>query len=285
MQPRPGRFLEGPPSSIGPLAAWLVESARRPENRGALVHLEVRPARAARYGELARPLPETLAEALAARGIERLYTHQVRAIEALRGSLDTVVVTGTASGKSLCYHVPVLERLLDDPRATALYLFPTKALAQDQFKSVTRLAAGHLGVMRAVTRASTTGLEAMRSAVILAGGNSHRLGLEKALLEFDGRPLICWTAKVLLLAADEVVVVAKDRDHARRLAQILLDKTFLDETISDSPHSGRRHHSDQNRIRFTWDSISGFGPVAGLEAGLRMARGRFAFATACDLPF
>ena len=124
----------------------------------------------------------------------------------------------------------------------------------------------------------------MRSAVILAGGNSHRLGLEKALLEFDGRPLICWTAKVLLLAADEVVVVAKDRDHARRLAQILLDKTFLDETISDSPHSGRRH-SDQNRIRFTWDSISGFGPVAGLEAGLRMARGRFAFATACDLPF
>ena len=109
----------------------------------------------------------------------------------------------------------------------------------------------------------------MRSAVILAGGNSHRLGLEKALLEFDGRPLICWTAKVLLLAADEVVVVAKDRDHAGRLAQIVLGSSF----------------SDQNRIRFTWDSISGFGPVAGLEAGLRMARGRFAFATACDLPF
>ena len=109
----------------------------------------------------------------------------------------------------------------------------------------------------------------MRSSVILAGGNSHRLGLEKALLEFDGRPLICWTAKVLLLAADEVVVVAKDRDHAGRLAQIVLGSSF----------------SDQNRIRFTWDSISGFGPVAGLEAGLRMARGRFAFATACDLPF
>ena len=114
----------------------------------------------------------------------------------------------------------------------------------------------------------------MRSAVILAGGNSHRLGLEKALLEFDGRPLICWTAEVLLLAADEVVVVAKDRDHARRLAQILLDRTPSNRTVSD-----------QNRIRFTWDSICGFGPVAGLEAGLRMARGRFAFATACDLPF
>jgi len=114
----------------------------------------------------------------------------------------------------------------------------------------------------------------MRSAVILAGGNSHRLGLEKALLEFDGRPLICWTAEVLLQAADEVVVVAKDRDHARRLAQIVLDRTPSNQTVSD-----------QNRIRFTWDSIRGFGPVAGLEAGLRMARGRFAFATACDLPF
>lgn len=124
----------------------------------------------------------------------------------------------------------------------------------------------------------------MRSAVILAGGNSHRLGLEKALLEFDGRPLICWTAEVLLLAADEVVVVAKDRDHAIRLAQIVLDRKFSDKTISDHTNSGRTH-SDQNRIRFTWDSIRGFGPVAGLEAGLRMARGRFAFATACDLPF
>lgn len=151
MQPRPGRFLEGPPSSIGPLAAWLEELARRPENRGALAHLEVQPARVARYGELSQPLPETLAEALAARGIERLYTHQVQAIEALRASLDTVVVTGTASGKSLCYHVPVLERLLTEPDATALYLFPTKALAQDQLKSLARLTSGHPGLMRAVT--------------------------------------------------------------------------------------------------------------------------------------
>jgi len=108
----------------------------------------------------------------------------------------------------------------------------------------------------------------MRSAVILAGGKSHRLGQEKALLEFDGRPLICWTAKILLSAADEVVVVARDQQHARGLEEIVL------ETISD-----------QCRILFTWDSVSGFGPVAGLEAGLRIARGRFAFATGCDLPF
>ena len=89
--------------------------------------------------------PPPLAEALEQRGIARLYTHQVQAIEALRGGLDTVVVTGTASGKSLCYHLPVLETLLAEPEATALYLFPTKALAQDQLKGLTRLARGTSG--------------------------------------------------------------------------------------------------------------------------------------------
>ena len=152
MQPRPARFLEAPPSGgPGDWAAWIGELARVPENRGALAHLEVLPARAARFGELSLPLPPPLSGALAARGIERLYTHQVQAIEALRGGLDTVVVTGTASGKSLCYHLPVLERLLTEHDATALYLFPTKALAQDQLKSLVRLASGHPDVLRAVT--------------------------------------------------------------------------------------------------------------------------------------
>ena len=114
----------------------------------------------------------------------------------------------------------------------------------------------------------------MRSAIILAGGDSHRLGVEKALLEFDGRPLICWMAKTLLSAADELLVVARDQKHAKRLAEIVSDRTLLDQT-----------HSDRVRIHFTWDRVSGFGPVAGLEAGLGMARGRFAFAAACDLPF
>jgi len=151
MQPRPTRFLEGrPPEPVGHWATWIEELARRPENRGALAHLEVLPARPARFGALSRPLPSALTEALAARGIGRLYTHQVQAIEALRSGLDTVVVTGTASGKSLCYHVPVLERLLTDRGATALYLFPTKALAQDQLQSLSRLAAGHPDVLRAV---------------------------------------------------------------------------------------------------------------------------------------
>ena len=61
----------------------------------------------------------------------------------------------------------------------------------------------------------------MRSAVILAGGNSRRLGAEKSLLEFERKPLICWTAERLSRAADEIVVVARDEAHAERLERII----------------------------------------------------------------
>ena len=149
MQAHPTRFLEA--SATGsPLADWLRAHARKPENRGALAHWHTIPSRPARHGELQPPLPEPLAAALAGHGIGRLYTHQVRAVEALRAGLDTVVVTGTASGKSLCFHLPALERLLEDPSATALYLFPTKALAQDQLKSLARLAEGDLALSAAL---------------------------------------------------------------------------------------------------------------------------------------
>ncbi|MBD3349361.1 MAG: DEAD/DEAH box helicase, partial [Candidatus Eisenbacteria bacterium] len=107
---------------------------------GQIAHIEIVPERDAVYGELSSPLPGPLGDALSQAGIERLYSHQVAAIDAVRAGRNVVVVTGTASGKTLCYNVPVLERLLDDPSAKALYLFPTKALAQDQLKALTRLA-------------------------------------------------------------------------------------------------------------------------------------------------
>jgi DEAD/DEAH box helicase domain-containing protein len=150
MQANPTRFIAPDVSEAPSLARWLAGYAARPENRGALVHWQTLPARPARHGELLPALPPVLAAALESRGIARLYTHQVRAVEALRAGRDTVVVTGTASGKSLCFHVPVLERILEDPGSTALYLFPTKALAQDQLKSLTRLAGGHLDVTTAL---------------------------------------------------------------------------------------------------------------------------------------
>lgn len=108
----------------------------------------------------------------------------------------------------------------------------------------------------------------MRSAVILAGGESRRLGAEKSLLEFESRPLICWTVEKLSRTADEVVVVARSKAHAERLENI----------ISDTSHA-------KTKVTFTWDSVAGFGPVAGLSAGMKKARGKLAFATGCDLPF
>ncbi len=152
MHPDPSRFLDWPPASAAPfeLDALIRDWAARGDNRGALAHWERLPARPARMGELSLPLPEALTVALESQGITSLYTHQVQAIEALRGGLDTVIVTGTASGKSLCYHLPVFERLLGAEDATALYLFPTKALAQDQLQSLTRLSSAHPELVCAV---------------------------------------------------------------------------------------------------------------------------------------
>src|SRR5205085_12171002 len=111
----------------------LEELRRMPEYQVQLVGEPRRyPARAARYGELDRPLPEALRAALAASGIERFYSHQAEAINRVRRGEDVTVVTSTASGKTLCYNVPVIERVLERKAARALYLFPTKALAQDQ---------------------------------------------------------------------------------------------------------------------------------------------------------
>ncbi len=96
------------------------------------------PTREASFGTLAPGLHERLESALSGMGVSRLYTHQVEAISSIRQRRHTVVVTGTASGKSICYQLPLLEALLDDPGATALLLFPTKALAQDQLRAFTR---------------------------------------------------------------------------------------------------------------------------------------------------
>lgn len=89
------------------------------------------------------PLPEgldpRLVNALKARGIERLYSHQADAFEAVTSGRNTVVVTPTASGKTLCYNLPILNSLLGDPQTRAMYLFPTKALAQDQYTGLQAL--------------------------------------------------------------------------------------------------------------------------------------------------
>ncbi len=81
-------------------------------------------------------LHPTLTEALKRRGIDALYSHQAAAYASVQAGKHTAIVTGTASGKTLCYNVPVLNAIINDPTARALYLFPTKALAQDQYASI-----------------------------------------------------------------------------------------------------------------------------------------------------
>jgi DEAD/DEAH box helicase domain-containing protein len=106
-----------------------------------LVEHRVIPAREATYAPLPGWIDPRLAAGLAGRGLERLYSHQAEAVEALHAGGDVVVVTPTASGKTLCYNLPVLQAIAEDPAARALYLFPTKALGQDQVAAFRELAA------------------------------------------------------------------------------------------------------------------------------------------------
>ena len=110
------------------LSAWQADPAIR-SNIAAWRTLPARPAQLAPFPNDLHPI---VVESLRARGIAALFTHQATAWEHARAGEHLVVVTGTASGKTLCYNLPVLDRLLRDPKARALYLFPTKALAQDQ---------------------------------------------------------------------------------------------------------------------------------------------------------
>jgi DEAD/DEAH box helicase domain-containing protein len=105
---------------------------------GQLVHVERLPAREARFAELARPLPPEVAATVPADG---LWAHQAAAIDLVRDGANVVVATGTASGKSLCYQLPIAEAAVARPPGTALLLYPTKALAQDQLRGL-----GGLGV-------------------------------------------------------------------------------------------------------------------------------------------
>ncbi len=99
---------------------------------GQLAHVRTLPAWPPRYGQLSGRLSPPVERALRAAGSEQLYAHQAEAINAALAGLNVVVATSTASGKTLCFNVPVLEALARDPLARALYLYPTKALAQDQ---------------------------------------------------------------------------------------------------------------------------------------------------------
>ncbi len=92
------------------------------------------PARKSKYLNLSEEISPEVIEAMAGLDIVKLFTHQAKAIEKIRDGYNVMLVTGTASGKSICYLIPIVEKILKDESATSLCLYPTKALAQDQLR-------------------------------------------------------------------------------------------------------------------------------------------------------
>jgi molybdopterin-guanine dinucleotide biosynthesis protein A len=104
-------------------------------------------------------------------------------------------------------------------------------------------------------------MEAVRSGVILAGGMGRRIGLEKSLMDFSGKTLTQWVAENLQGTVNDIVVVARDKEQAARLKDLI------------------------PKARVTCDRVSGYGPLAGLAAGMRSSAGEYSLAVGCDLPF
>jgi DEAD/DEAH box helicase domain-containing protein len=127
------------PGDVADYVAALVASARLGPQ---VVHHRVIPAAPAVFADPARPFPRHVAELLAARGIDRLYAHQAAATDLARAGRHVAVATPTASGKTMTYLLPVLEEIARNPDSRAIFLYPLKALAQDQLKAIEELTAG-----------------------------------------------------------------------------------------------------------------------------------------------
>ena len=133
-----------------------------------VVHHAVLPARAADFADFPDWLDPRIVDGLGRRGIARPYTHQAAAIEIAHRGEDVVIVTPTASGKSLCYTLPILQAIADDPASRALLLFPTKALGQDQVSEFGELtAAAGLSISTSTYDGDTPA--PIRSAIRAAG--------------------------------------------------------------------------------------------------------------------
>ncbi len=125
---------QSPPTStaLARVSQVLDTFAERDATGETLTAVRHYPAREAQWADFPAWVHEDLRVAYRAKGIRQLYTHQAAAAESVHAGKNLVVVTPTASGKTLCYNLPVLNAILENPDTRALYLFPTKALAQDQ---------------------------------------------------------------------------------------------------------------------------------------------------------
>ena len=125
-------------------SAFLHHLSAQPAYLGQMAHIEHIPPRDPSHAELDSPLAKELQDCLNEHGLFPLYTHQAEAVNKVRQGKNVMVATSSASGKTLCYHIPVVETALADKGSRALYLFPTKALAQDQLRGLQELFCPHL---------------------------------------------------------------------------------------------------------------------------------------------
>ncbi len=121
------------------VARILEELKQQWEPQQCITHIEHFPAQDARFTEFPAGLDSAVVEVFRRRGIQSLYSHQAAAVQHVLDQKNVIVVTPTASGKTLCYNIPVLNSVLTHPDTRALYLFPTKALAQDQMEELYQL--------------------------------------------------------------------------------------------------------------------------------------------------
>jgi len=110
--------------------------ARAPDYGNQIVYRKILEAKEPDYKDTVEPIIGELRNSLKQLGIDRLYSHQADAVDMVRQGKNIVVVTSTASGKTLCYNIPVIESIIKDINTTAFYMFPTKALAQDQYRTM-----------------------------------------------------------------------------------------------------------------------------------------------------
>jgi len=120
-------------------SAFLSHLTAQPAYNNQIAHIEHILPHDANYAELDKPLVKNLQDCLNEHRLLPLYTHQVEAVNNARQGRNVVVATSSASGKTLCYNIPVVEALLNERNSRALYLFPTKALAQDQLRGLQEL--------------------------------------------------------------------------------------------------------------------------------------------------
>ena len=162
------------------VSGFLGQLTGSPSYEGQIVHIEVVPPRDAREGALSSPLNGRVVAGLENTGLWPLYSHQADAVNHLAAGSHVMVSTPAASGKSLCYQIPVIESILADSSSRALFLHPTKALTQDQLKSMRNLTEG-LPVKAAVFDGDTPYEErsaVRRSAhVILTNPDMLHLGI------------------------------------------------------------------------------------------------------------